>query len=792
MTERREPEDEPAPQGVNPGYAGFQLAKALATSTDHDDPATRARAETRIARWRTVLANILSGSVAYGSRTPVADLPAWVTLDVITGGFATGAALAGGPLQDHENARLANLYWGHIPAGDERRALNAWHLTDAGVAEALDRLQSGRYDIAVPEEAATLVIAWLAANGEAEAARQLLDTLSPHLATLRFYPIPRETPRQFDSRVHVASVGDVLKALGTVTPSARILTQKAAVEVWAPLHDRIVSLFLETVRDGWPCRHYPEGWAARALALSNEYIQLKRVHRLGGKHDHPQGHQAVLRSFLVRCATDPGSLSGRDVGRIRSILDKYVAKRGAPNTAEHARARRRQVADVDVPLFDAIAMVMTQRLEQAAPRDKGIDEGVDDLASIERAIGEPEAAAFAIAPGTPIPRLFRRKIARTLRATIDVLVERGVITSGETLARVLPQATAALAAGSLGDPALRQLYASIYRAFRRRRSLLLLNLEKQVTIDELPWVAAIDRFRSDNVSARASSRDTLADLTCLTLTAFPDAILPNKLLQELGMLADDAGLDIPLVEEIAVDIFMGRFTSKFVEAAHRAADLLDGSLYARYYGIDYDAIRALPVEKPAKQPAKQAAQQPVGKPAPPKPDPFADLCAARAGVKPGGRRRTVTNGMIIEQEQILTTHNLAVLFAALDLKDRLRDRLMDMARHCFTFICKRQQMKIDVHHARLIVVKNTAYAWRQMIFYLSLLSAAEIDEFQVWAEAHLGEASASFRHRFRPAMLGLAHAAAGRSLDTESAASAGVRRFLGWTDTPHWLLTDDR
>jgi hypothetical protein len=180
MTERREPESEAeGTPSVNPGYAAFQLAKALTTSTEHTDPVTRARAEARVARWRTVLANILSGLVNYGSRTPVADLPAWVTLDVVTGGFATGGALAGGPLQDHEKTRVASL--GIVPAGEERRGLNAWHLTDAGIAEAIEQLRTGCYDIAVPEEAAMLVIAWLAARGEAEVARELLDTFSPHL-----------------------------------------------------------------------------------------------------------------------------------------------------------------------------------------------------------------------------------------------------------------------------------------------------------------------------------------------------------------------------------------------------------------------------------------------------------------------------------------------------------------------------------------------------------------------------------------------------------------------------------
>jgi hypothetical protein len=76
--------------GVNPGYAAFQLAKALTTQQGHTDPATRVRAQEKIEKWEAVLRQIVAGSVNFGSRTPVADTPAWATLEVVTGGFATG------------------------------------------------------------------------------------------------------------------------------------------------------------------------------------------------------------------------------------------------------------------------------------------------------------------------------------------------------------------------------------------------------------------------------------------------------------------------------------------------------------------------------------------------------------------------------------------------------------------------------------------------------------------------------------------------------------------------------
>lgn len=773
MTERQQdPDVGTKVTGVNPGYAALQLAKALKTSAEHQDSATRERAQERISRWETVLLNILAGSVDYGSRTPVAGVPAWATLKVVTGGFATGELLASGPLQEHERKVLENLPG--VPAGEERRALNAYFLTDTGLADLRDMLRTACYDVAVPEEGALLVVAWLVNNGYAEDARTLLDMLSPYLSRLRFYPIPLEQPRRFGTRVHLQNVGKTLEDLRRIRPNRCILAQKEAVGIWAPLYDRIVALFFETVQDGWPCRTYPDGWPDRALALLGEYAELRKEHALCTKLERAQGHHAQLREFLGTCARKPNSLTGRQVGRIRLILNCYVEKRGAPDSPTCGEARRRQVADVSAPTFQAIAGVVVPRLEQHSMGD-----GLDDVSHLKEPVTKKETANTSVTEGTSIPPSIQRKVERCLNETVEVLVARGLITSGETLARVLPQMTSGLRAVGIADPTLRPLYASIYRAFRGRRSLLLLNLEKQVQVEELPWVAAIDRFRSDSLSSRELARQTLEEVVVLTLTAFPHVILPNKLLQELRALVTGADLDIPLVDEVAADIFMGMFSGKFLESAKTAGELLDKTLYATYYGIDYSDVANIPKAKEASKPRWFWQRTRAST------DAFVQICASRAGV-PLGTWDAATNGMIIEQQQILTTQNLAALFVGLGLTDVFRRRLGAMARQCFKWICKRQQLKMHRRHARLIMLKNTAYAWRQMVFFLALLADRDVEDFLQWAEAHLHEQGEEFRKRFRPALKGLVLAADGHSIDGDSDA----RRFLGWSKTKHWLLTD--
>ncbi len=100
------------------------MAKAFVTALTHEDAETRERAERRISQWRPVLAGMASGKLSIGSRTPVKDLPAWVTPEVVRGGFATGPAAPAGPLEpwEREIARRAGV-------AESREALFAYHLT---------------------------------------------------------------------------------------------------------------------------------------------------------------------------------------------------------------------------------------------------------------------------------------------------------------------------------------------------------------------------------------------------------------------------------------------------------------------------------------------------------------------------------------------------------------------------------------------------------------------------------------------------------------------------------------
>jgi len=783
---------------ASPGYASGQLARALEALSTHADPAVRARATKRLSQWQRVLTGMADGTLSVGTRLPVSGVPAWATLEVAHGGFATGALKAEGALLPYETGRAMQL---GVEPTHAREALNRYSLTDDGQRALGALLDSGCYRIDVPEEGALLAVTWLLGKGDAVRAMDVLDAIDGFFPRLRFYPAPAERPVSTRPVVHLRSVGDVLGDLQAVKARPQIDRMHEALTHWTPLYDQAVALFLETVvgevpslatdaagalvrrADGcpvvqgaYPCQRYPEGWAARAQRLLDAYASLRETHTRSGKPDNPKENFARLRGYLARCVADPKSLTGRDVGTLRKVLASFVTAHGAPDSARRGATREAQRRIAALPSLKAQSEVLCARL-RPYPRDEGL--GSLDLVCAPRTARE--AAGLGVAEGSAWPEALLGRVERCLEASVDVLVSRGIVSSGDVLAELLPQVTAQVAVADFDDARLRRLYGALYSAFRRRRSLLLLHLEKQVKLSELPWVSALDAHRRKGDHARRVAHDSLAALGALTLGSFPESIVPNKLLNEMVALAGQAGLSLPFTEELAADIFMDAFATKFVQAAKMAAVRLRGTVYARYYDLPCDKLLALGDVK-----TKWGVATSPG---------FLALCkagasaASEAGVKAPRYGSPARNGAILEQAQILTTHNLVVLYEGLQLKGLLEDREAELARQCFVWVCKRLQVTAPSWHAKLIALKNCAYAWRQMLFFLSVANAAEQAAFAQWAEAHFAAQDEVFRDAFGPAFEGLRRVLRGETLEATGRAGEGVpaRRFLGWSVGKHWL-----
>jgi hypothetical protein len=709
-------------RGANPGYAWGQLARALQTSLSNPDPETRAGAEKKSDSWLRVLQGMFQGLLRVGSRTPVEGAPAWATPEVLHGGFASGRLLAGGEWAPHELALLQRL---EIESSQpDRSLLNSYFVSERGFQELRECLSSGCYRISVPEEGALLVVAWLSEHGPEGSARALLEELLPYFRQLRFYPIPAQRPEPPSDRLSLLTVGELRKHLQRVRPRPQFLKMRSAICQSLPYLDRVVGMFQETVEEGWPCQRFPSDWSARASALLAEA---------------PSGGRRSLRrmvNYLATCVKSPQLLSGLDVSRIGAILRGIEAKRGLSGSVRLEELRQEQLRQVMRPTRSELAHELAVRMESL-----DAESGLEDAA------------------GLRVPASLESQIQRVRLGTLQELMDWKVVASAEVMARLVPALTARIQASEFAQPELSRLYLALYRAFRRRRSLLLLNLESQVKLFELPWVQALQAFRQGGEATQTAARECLKEVAGLSLSHWPEVILPNRLLHELRALAAQAGLDLPLVDELAADIFMNQFSSKFLSAAQLAGRILRGSLYERYYRIEYSQIMDMVAPPPQNN-------RPTAVPE------FARLCRLRAGLAPAPRNswgEVSENGRVIEQEQILTTHNLAALYVlvepGLDLEV--------LARRCFAFVVKKQQQKANNWHGRLIVRKKSAYAWRQMLFFAALLPPVALGAFLNWATEHLGQQDEVFRQEFADKLLALLRAADGSLTESD-------QPFLGW------------
>lgn len=746
-----------------------QLARAFVTALTHEDAGTRRRAEVRGQRWRKVLAAMAAGRLSVGSRTPVAGLPSWVTPEVVRGGFATGTASAGGPLQTHETAAARSF---GVPA--ERRALFAYCLTEPGLAWLWARLENGSYDIGVPEEAALLTMAWLVRHGQAGAALDLVAELEPFADRLRFLPRPAGglAPDATEA-VHRHTVSDAVGTLTRRRPNAAVETQREALAVWQPFGDELLVHWLRTARDGHVLEFAPDaGWLAQGEVLLGRYRWLAGEHTLCTKHRSPKENLGILRGALEEVVAGR-SLEARRLGLLRHAVQSMVRRRGRPGSAAHTALRRGQAQQAALPSHHALAQLMLSRLAVLP-----LERGVTDVAPLLGPVSEEESRETRLPAGAAVPATISGVVESALSAPLGTLVERGVVPSAEVMAELVPQLVAATTARTYGDQSLRGVMAANYRAFRNRRSLLLLDLERQVRVEELPWVRAVAGQRSAALDASGgeAALSVLRQLGELAVQAFPGTLLPNPLVREFGVLDRQCDLGAPFVEELAADIFMGTFSPKFLKAARVAGELLGGTLYERYYGIDYTAVRDLAtVEAGEALTRSTSVRTSPG---------FARLCAERAG--PASRSWSVAaNGAVIEQAQILTTHNLATLVNRVGIAPR--PGWADLARRCFVAVCR---LTARVHRGPrpLGTIKDSAYAWRQTVFHLSLCPPQEQRRVITGLKEEAARHPAHVATRLAPVLAGLDLVAEGGTFGSDGTADAGrARRFVGWSTDRHWM-----
>ena len=294
-------------------------------------------------------------------------------------------------------------------------------------------------------------------------------------------------------------------------------------------------------------------------------------------------------------------------------------------------------------------------------------------------------------------------------------------------------------------------------------------------------MAALANY-AEPARAVASAAATLRRIASLSLSAYPATPLPNSLVAQLTALARAAAAagappnsitpeqgpptpqrPLPLIKELAEDIFQHAFRRPYLAAARIAADLLAGSVYERYYQIDYAAV--LGCEPP-----------PEGCSAIPE---LYELCKRRVKahilrVNSFCSYGVAWSGAIIEQAQILTTHNLAALVAAGAVPD---GGWRAAALASFRGVCSEAAAaRASSHMHSKQAAKRAAFAWRQLIFYIAMLEdtseqMATLDDMEA-ALGRSGGWSARTPLALRPCVAGLREAVGGQA--------PAERPLLGW------------
>jgi hypothetical protein len=125
-----------------------------------------------------------------------------------------------------------------LPA--ERAARFASRLTDAGLAELGEMLDTGRYRLEDAEEAALPVVAWLSRSGDRDGALALLEEIGPFAGRLRLAPAVSGHAAPDPEVVYREIAGEVRSALLRRVPNEHIEAMREALTVWNPFTDELL------------------------------------------------------------------------------------------------------------------------------------------------------------------------------------------------------------------------------------------------------------------------------------------------------------------------------------------------------------------------------------------------------------------------------------------------------------------------------------------------------------------------------------------------------------------------
>ncbi|KAI0565929.1 FHA domain containing protein [Gracilaria domingensis] len=739
----------------------------------HCDDAARRHAE-KFQQWSECLHNIVNSVVRIGSRMTVRENPIFLTPEVLPGGFASGRLSAGGDLAPFEQELVDKNHLDVSASSSDykvqlhnvRKSLNKYFLSPKGLEELYDLLKSGRYHCLHPEEAALLVMVWMLERGDVQLARGLVSTIAPYFGDVRFYPHLSSAPQSLDLKCSLLTVGAFKRRISDMGVSKGSLTyavNKLIVEDLAPSYDMLISLILATYKKGafdlLPFEVRPSNNMVAAFkTLFRHFEKVQGVYDAilhlakQPRKELKQLGQSRNCGKLLRIAKAFVESKKRRVMRIertytQKILNqiRFISRRGLPSVwtpgdsfrngrlslnelppkLKSFRERQRRTTQAEHKLVSQDWKKLSMaRISKMSTDDQT---GIDDVRPLTQPVAETEAELYGMKRGADVPSSILRMAEMLQKRTLNAMFEKELVPSMDVMAILLDQILGAAKAQCHGPVEMRRLYVSLIGAFRRRRSVLLQNYKAQVSVDQLPWFHRLEEVQRENadVNNRGNS-ELFCELVRICISKWPDVMMPNKMVTALDQIARDFSVStaqgswIGLLPELAADIFMGEFTSKWCLHAALTKNMMTSSLYGKYYGTGkrkslWDGIEELQFDSRLDC------------------DQFASLCTKRASQREvhGSSAR---NGAIIEESMILTGQNYPYLLQMLVFHGKRFEskEFLEICFRCFEHLKKTLIPALDKKtpwQTRKQITKNVAYGWRQLVILVSSMNCREVEHF---------------------------------------------------------------
>lgn len=627
---------------------------------------------------KDALIGVLTGKFEVGSRKPDMDYPEWTSKKVAPGGFYAGIKYE--LKSDENNVRILN---------DPKEMLRY-----SDLIEYIDHNLEG------PEPTMIPTIGFLRKNGKIEEANKLEEIIRPYVNNIRFYPIEEELMKEKKKPNVFASLETIsdFKEWCRNSYIYKLEAEERLINIYKKNNEfknKLIKLFRETTiivnDEEWPMQRVSEEWLekGRKLYNSNKWYLYDLTKR-------KRGSLYNLWLILGNIILQPKIMKKEDCN-----VDMYNNR--SVNEFAITRISGKEVRWIKVYLKANKSLKSYNITELIRKQDeaRGLLKYLDNINEerLEKNFYEELKERFK-----DVEEVVFKKLNKCVLYPLEELKSLGYIPSGETFVELSGGMEAFLNTVDIDfkeDIAIEEhLKYIIYKGFKNMRSLLLLNLESQLKLCEIPQYKVLcDVYKCNK---RSSNKLILSKLlVSYYINWFPEIIMPNRVVKMLYNLLKCEEKDLGLCEEIACDIFMGRFGEKYDTSLNIAQRNMCYTLYSKYYNIDkYYVCGNSNLTKLS-----------------------LELKEQYYGVSTYKYRNTNENGQQLQAALILTTHNNIQL-------DRFVDEL-DVLKILKTITFKLLNT-LEGGWMPSLSCSEIGHCWRNFMYYVSKCSMCEISKYLYW------------------------------------------------------------